>query len=311
LPLEDRDPRQDYLSPIHLTNCKVKQKPPIVFLFGGPFDYSTENKKNTVRQVLLDQIYNHDKQLSECLVTPENFKDWLNDGIYPDLLSFESDLAQTASLVVIALESPGSIAELGCFSVNNNLKNKLIVVLSEKHFNKTSFIKLGLLRQLPEENILPYPYNHKSVGTTLDTYVSDIVKEMKVFIDSIDKTTSFKLENNGHVALLIYELTLLFKALRFNEIKTYVSILGVNIKDNALKRLLFLLDKLDLVISRKRGKHWYYLPNKKTNRITLSGHKGEAFDRNEALTGISIYYSSSPNERIRKELIDEHNGGAA
>lgn len=82
----------------------------------------SDQENKTVRALLYDHLSVKHSQLFSSLVLVEEFKDWLHDSIYPDLLTFESDLAETASLVVISLESPGALAELGSFSVNEKIK---------------------------------------------------------------------------------------------------------------------------------------------------------------------------------------------
>jgi len=140
--MEKNDPRFLPLSLISIENSTINLHPPKVFLFGGDLD------KKTVRSQLYHHILTKKPKLSDALVLVEEFKDWLHDSVYPDLLTFESDLAETASLVIISLESAGALAELGSFSVNEKLKDKLIIVMSENHYNEDSYIKLGPLRQL-------------------------------------------------------------------------------------------------------------------------------------------------------------------
>src|SRR5690606_22457931 len=122
--------------------------------------------------------------------------DWIHDSIYEDLLTFESDLAKIASLVIIPLESAGAIAELGCFASNDQLREKLLVIISQKHFDKKSFIKLGPLRRIPESNILAYPYDPKSPNTTIDPYLEAIHQSIKEYGIKLHKSTTFKKDNN-------------------------------------------------------------------------------------------------------------------
>ncbi len=52
----------------------------------------------------------------------EHYKDWSHDSIYRDLVSFERHVAELSSVIVLVLESPGSIADLGLFSVIDEFK---------------------------------------------------------------------------------------------------------------------------------------------------------------------------------------------
>lgn len=301
--MSDLDPRDGYVELISVEKSQVHLKPPIVFLFGG--DIST-SPPISVRGVLYNYLLVKEPALFRSLVIPEDFQDWLHDSAYPDLLLFESDLAQTSSLVIIALESPGSIAELGSFSVNAELQQKLLIVLSENHHSQKSFITLGPLRQIPENNIFAYPYSYDSVSETISDYLEDFVSNIKDSLNKINETTSFNKESNGHIALLIYECIVLFKALKLSEIQNYLKMLSVEKAGNEVKRLLFLLEKLDLVLKKRRGNVDYFLPAKTSTRIKFaSKSKEKLFDKTSASLGAAQYYSASSKEKIRKKLIDE------
>lgn len=296
------DPREGYLSLISLDKSHVFLSPPIVFLFGG----TIEPDCMSVRKILYNYILVKDSSLFSSLVIAEHFKDWLHDSVYPDLLSFESDLAQVSSLIIITLESAGAIAELGSFSVNSDLKDKMIIILSENHHTQTSFITLGPLRLIPENNVYSYPYDYKNIEESLNEYLGDIVGNINANLKGINKTESFVNTNNGHVALLIYELVLIFKALKFSEIQTYLELLSIEKSATITKRLLFLLDKLSLVAKKRLGNIDYYIPLKTEQRIKFSSKdSSKLFDRNSALIGTAQYYTSSQNEKMRMRIIEK------
>lgn len=300
--MEVSDPREDYLSLISIEKSYINLSPPIVFLFGGSIDHPPKS----VRGVLYNHILTKHPTLSNSLVIPEDFTDWLHDSVYPDLLTFESDLAETSSLVIIALESPGSIAELGSFSVNGGLREKIIIIISEYHHEQSSFITLGPLRLLPEENVFSYPYNHIAVADSLDDYLDDLVDNINKNLGTIGKTESFDIHNNGHIALAIYELILIFKALKLKEIKDYLKILSIGRNTSTTKRLLFLLEKLSLITKKRLGNVDYYIPLKNSQRVKFSSKDTKKlFDRNSALLGTSQYYTSSKKEKMRKRIIEK------
>jgi len=68
-----------------------------------------------------------------------------------DLLSLENMLAESVHAVVIILESPGAIAELGAFANHPNLRNKLVVIVDKKYRKARSFIRLGPVRYLEKK----------------------------------------------------------------------------------------------------------------------------------------------------------------
>jgi len=336
------DPRENYISLISLDKSHVDLSVPIIFLFGGAIGEPSEiskppksdwtsscihvwrklkslsvqskdivkkpsgntNTSKSIREILYNHILMKHSSLSRHLVMPEEFKDWLHDSVYPDLVTFESDLAQTSSLVIIALESPGAIAELGSFSVNDTLKHKVFIIISEHHHNQQSFITLGPLRQLPEENVLAYPYNHILVGDTFNEYLDDVVHNINENLGSLKKTEKFDANNNGHVAHLIFELVLIFKALKLTEIKNYLEKLSINYNQAQIRRLLFLLEKLAMLTKERLGNIDYYVPLQAQSRIDISSKdKDKRFDRNAVVIGTSQYYALSELESMRRKVI--------
>ena len=303
--MKDSDPRNGYLSLISLQDSRVNMTPHVVFLFGGD-----RNVTSTVRGLLYNHIMVKDAGLFKSLVIPEDFGDWLEDSAYPDLLTFESDLAKTASLVIIALESAGAIAELGSFSVSDSLKKKVMVILTEEHHKQRSFIRLGPLRQLPEKNILSYPYSYGEIPKSLNPYLDNILDCVRDTLNRGNKEERFDHTNHGHIALLIYELVSLFSALILKEIKSYLLILGVEPSQRDIKRLIFLLTKLEFLDERRRGNVLYYVPSRRDIRFLFaSKDKAKRFDRNAARVAASQYYSSMDSESMRRNAIESISGG--
>lgn len=302
------DPRKEYLSRIQLSESNVNLTPSIVFLFGG-----STRSANTVRTYLRDHIRVNRPALASSLLMPEDFDDWLHDAVYPDLLTFEQDLAHTASLIVIALESPGSIAELGCFSVNASLKSKLMIILSERHHRQPSFIKQGPLRQVGEDSVYAYPYASDDIPGTFPEFVDEAVIGIEDRLDAQRKTVKFDPSLSGHQAFLIFEFISIFKALRITEIQNFLDFMQIDIPQQDLKRLLFLLEKLGLVTAKKRGNLYFYIPKKEQVRINFSNKaKTLPFERGAASIGAIEYYSANPKESLRMKLIESSlRGGVA
>lgn len=83
---------------------------------------------NKLRPLLFAMLFLRYVSSIECnlidqITLAEEFKDWIHDSVYKDLLDFENDIAHISSLIVIVLESPGALAELGLF-VRNKVLNK-------------------------------------------------------------------------------------------------------------------------------------------------------------------------------------------
>lgn len=106
-----------------------------------------------------------------------------------DMLSLENFLAQSAHAVAILLNSPGTFAELGAFSNNQDYRNKLIVIIDTKYRHKRSFINSGPVAHLQKHT--------KSAVLFIDLYskrVQDIAEAIADETRRIAKETSVPLD---------------------------------------------------------------------------------------------------------------------
>lgn len=113
---------------------------PTIFLCGG--DISDTSKVTSLRGAFLRMAYDTPLNVYEVFIA-EDLNAFFPRGTYKDLLSFESDLAQIATLIVVFPESYGSAAELGAFAAKDEIAKRLLVVIDDKRYNENSFIKLG------------------------------------------------------------------------------------------------------------------------------------------------------------------------
>jgi hypothetical protein len=120
--------------------------PPKVFLCGGEVDVKAVVPKS-LRDRLIGHFSAHEDELHHSRIQAEDFKDYFKEGAYSDLLEFETDIANIATLIVICLESPGSLVELGlfCMATTTTASKLLIIAPQEELADEDSFIFLGPL----------------------------------------------------------------------------------------------------------------------------------------------------------------------
>ncbi len=73
-------------------------------------------------------------------------------GLKLNLLTFEHFMAQISDLVLMFLEGPGTIAELGAFASVDNLIPKLLVFNDKRYRHVDSFITSGPLAKISENS---------------------------------------------------------------------------------------------------------------------------------------------------------------
>ena len=122
-----QDPRLGIIASLDLMASRVEfHDSPIVLLCGGPVPVKerAEDADPPLRS-LRHAITRHGSSKYE-LFLPEEIKSWLEDGIYGNLMEFERDLASVCSLIVVVVESAGSLVELGAFSQLPEFDEQLI-----------------------------------------------------------------------------------------------------------------------------------------------------------------------------------------
>jgi hypothetical protein len=124
--------------------AKLRERSLTVFLVGVSQESST-SVRESIRKELIGRRYGN---WLDVYYPEELFEELIRSRAHYDLLSLENLLAKNVHAVVIILESPGAIAELGSFANHKKLRDRLIVVIDEKYRKANSFIILGPVRYL-------------------------------------------------------------------------------------------------------------------------------------------------------------------
>jgi hypothetical protein len=246
-----QDPRSILLSNIDSAKSRVElSDTPIVLLCGGsvaPLKVNPDDDDPPIAS-LRDAISRTNTAYE--IFRPEEITSWQADGVFKNLMTFEADLASICSLVVIVLESPGSLAELGAFSQLPDLSKKIIVIRSSDFQDDTSFINLGILRYIAESHessIKSYPWNILNPQSITEEMIDDVISDIKFELSELKKSEVFKPCQSSHIVVLICEIINYFTALKEHEIFEYLTIVGTKINKDELRCKLFLLEKFKLI----------------------------------------------------------------
>ena len=68
-------------------------------------------------------------------------------------LAVEEKLAQLADIVIVIVESPGTFAEIGAFTISRPLRKKLLPILDLTHRDGNSFLETGPIRWADEDSV--------------------------------------------------------------------------------------------------------------------------------------------------------------
>jgi len=119
----------------------------------------------------------------------------------------EAKLAALSDIVVIIVESPGTFAELGGFSLSDDLRKKLLPILDVKYRTGQSFVETGPVRWTDKDSVFrPAIWvNHESILEGAAALEDRLNKILPRPVRIIDLAASLK-----HLLFFICDLVAVF-----------------------------------------------------------------------------------------------------
>jgi hypothetical protein len=169
--------RERLIAYLRSERYRFRRLKPVVFLCGGA---------NSVRRdALRDYLRRHRSDVAPFYAERVWERIASRDG--HGALKMESDLAALADLVVIVVESPGTFAELGAFSLAEPLRRKLLPIVDIEYKGSGSFVVTGPLRWIDHESDF-----RPTIYTPLK-YILESVDEIEERIDRIPKSRTTRI----------------------------------------------------------------------------------------------------------------------
>jgi hypothetical protein len=171
--------REGLISHLRRTKYRFRKLDPVIFLCGA----AESKSRDAIRAYLakhtpdLDVFY-AEKVWGEIVSLGER-----------DALQMEEDLAKLADLIIVIVESAGTLTELGAFSLSPSLRQKLLPIVDEKHQHDSSFITNGPLRWIDAESTF-----RPTIYTTLAMVLSS-VDQIEERIKRIPESRSIKISD--------------------------------------------------------------------------------------------------------------------
>src|SRR5580765_7916930 len=290
------DPRDIFVSRIDIAKTRLKPFDGFLFLCGGATSVEAIPLRSVRHLIDRELTAGRYADLIPRLKLAEDIQDWFRDGMYKDLVTFEAHLAGLSSVIVLVLESAGSIAELGSFAVTDAIRERLLVLIGEVHYEQESFIRLGPIRRLEnnsDKSVLVYDWHEaRPLGgftenpAMLEAEVGVIVGAIREFHKSDVGEKVFKFSEPSHVMLLICELCDLFGALSQREIKGYLARLNPESSHSDVDQYLFLLTKCELLRIKSKSHGRYYFTPDWQPRFSFAFNSGDRVDRDRILIDV-------------------------
>lgn len=186
--------REGLINHLRRTRYRFRKLDPVIFLCGA----SESKSRDAVRAYLgkhvpgLDIFY-AEKVWREIASLGER-----------DALQMEDDLAKLADLIIVIVESAGTLTELGAFSLSPGLRQKLLPIVDESHRCDASFIKTGPLHWIDAESAFaPTIYTDLSMVLSAADQIEERIKR-------IPESRSIKIDDLSdspkHLLFFLYDL---------------------------------------------------------------------------------------------------------
>lgn len=320
--MDGLDPREQFIGDVDLAGLEVVRYPNIIFFCGGPLRDSTP-PYFSARHFIADYVSAN--QTKYIVKNAEAIPEWNHYDVYPDLITFEQDIAKVSRLVVLFVESAGSLVELGAFTVLPEMSGKLLAIINEQYQAENSFITLGPGLYLEKRECLRwYRWGTRPSTPGESDSTEEGVLDIEEFKDEaplIWADIQAQLEKKkrrpddsdapARPFLLICDLIYLFKALTFREIRGYLERFNVVLDEGELRQKLFCLEKLDLIVKRRKSGQTFFLPLSETElflRFPQSSGcymKSGVFNTAKLTMDVTQFYLRE--DKLRSRVISQFN----
>lgn len=275
---------KEFINVVNPLATRIEALPSIILVFGGKKSVKIDEKYISCRNVFLDWAFSTNHELSKFLKTPEDYPEWNNFEGYQNLIEFERDAGSLSSCILLFSESYGAIAELGAFSMDETLCERLLVVVDKKHHPAISFVSLGpikLLQAISEDSV--FVVESIKDKNSFESELTSLAEALVTKFASIPKTQTFTSTRSRDQLLLIADLVELFGAITKKELKELIEFMGVAILPTRFNQMLNQLKLFDLINQQQKGNQIYLVAptlEKRKNYLNYVAQHGQPnFDR--------------------------------
>jgi len=241
---------------------RVQYPEDVVFLCGGALGKSARSVKS-----MRDFIYRNRSEIcaEKSVILAERAAERFDSRVFGNLIELERHIASISRIILLVCESAGSIAELGAFSMVEEIAARLLVIVHDEHYQANSFIRDGPLRFLESENersVQQFRWLEKS-RVSIDVESAELIKvpmsaAVKNFGRSQFRQEAFDADRVGHKILLVAGIVAYTRCCKIREITEYANIFGVELSQSEANKYLFCLEIFEWVKSVKRDTYYYY-----------------------------------------------------
>lgn len=289
------------------SKLRVYAPTPLLFVCGGQLDVTS-----------VDPISLRDAFLRFCerepfdsfrILVAEELNAFFPRGKYTDILKFENDLAQICDIIILFSESYGSAAELGAFSMSEDISSRLLVIIDDNNYSQSSFITLGPLRLLEnsygETAICVVTLNELSIssiknvhGLNSEALQQQLETAVHHRMNSYHEHTTFDRNRDGHIVKLIVGLLQHYGALTIDEIDVHLSVLQVDRGVDDISNYLLCAEFAGWVVRSKVGIFTYFVAIAEKQALSYEFREKSLFiDKLRWKTDILLFWENNDANR--------------
>lgn len=314
------DTTGELLGIVDFERSEIIQAQKLVFVCGGKAS-GVVGAPTSLRELLLQHSAANGqvgKFGGADVLLAEEAMNALANSSFSNLLDLEEYIAAIVHSVILIVESPGSMCELGAFVKTSEIREKLVVILPGDHKNVPSFITKGAVDFLTENHtnaqVLGFHWKIEDGIVSAPDYavaamLADIPSAMQQVHRAHSKET-FHPEKLGHLIYLTLSFCHLLRAAKLSDIKLCFAKAGISITETVIKRCIDTLMICKLLKAVEHGKLTYYvsrverIPLKTTFKDGVTGS-----DRSTLRWITRIKEEIEKEEKFRIEMFQEHQNG--
>ena len=307
----------ELLGKVDFEKSKIIQPQKLVFVCGG-MKSGNSGALTSMREILLTKAEasgNAGELGGAKVILAEAAVDYLAESSFSNLLDLERYIAAVVHAVVLIVESPGSICELGAFVMTPEICTKLIVVMQSEHIPRSSFITSGAIKYFKEQQadapVLGYHWtidrDNRAI-TVQDFVVDEMLASLPAAMDAVHTMhakETFKADLEGHLIFLTLAFCHLLRAAKQIDIKRCFELASIKVTETHLKHFIDILVICELIKPVRHGKLDFYVALVEQMPLEISFKDGiDKADRNTArwITRIIDAIASDKSEKFRIDM---------
>jgi hypothetical protein len=227
--------RDEILDAVRKNEYRFRRTPNVLFLCGATNSAPRDRLAEYIRKRREDTLVFYAEDVWMAISTIEGIS----------ALEMEAKLAALSDIVVIIVESIGTSAELGAFSLSEELRKKLLPILDEKFRTGASFVETGPIRWVDKDSdFRPAIWvNHESILEAAAEIEARLNEILPAPARVADLAASPK-----HLLFFICDLVAIFGPCSTAQVEFYTEVI-LGRRENSISMLLGLACAMRLIRS--------------------------------------------------------------